>query len=278
MSKLPNANRFIDLSDYGRPAARFIANSIKETNLTPIHVTIGFIISGLLAVVCILFDYFWAAAFFLIFKSILDAADGELARLKKTPSYTGRYFDSVADIILNLLILLALWYVTDSSLAFTVLAFLGIQLQGTLYNYYYVILRNRFDGDTTSRIFENEAPVAIKGEKQQNVNILFRLYKILYGAFDKTIFVLDSNAYKSDWFPKWFLTAVSTLGLGFQLLIIGVMLVLGGKEHIIPFFTLYSLFIFVFIGIRKYFDIKSIAWSKKISHLNSRTFQLMKSR
>ncbi len=272
MPKLPNQNRFIDLSDYGRPVARFIANSLKKTNLTPFHVTIGFTISGLLAVVCILSGYFGAAAFFLIFKSILDAADGELARLKKTPSYTGRYFDSVADIILNLLIILAIGYVADSSLAYTVLAFLAIQLQGTLYNYYYVILRTRFEGDTTSRIFENKTPKALKGEKQKNVDILFRLYKTFYGIFDNAIFILDRNAFKSDWFPKWFMTAVSTLGLGFQLLIIGGMLVLGWKDYIIPFFIIYSVLIFLFIGIRKYYDVKSIGLSKKQIHLNLHMF------
>ena len=143
MPKLPKSKRFIDLSDYGRPAARIIASVLKDTSLTPIHVTIGFIISGLLAVACILNGYLWAAAFFLIFKSILDAADGELARVKKTPSYTGRYIDSVADIILNLLFLFALWYVTGSNLVYVILAFLSIELQGTLYNYYYVNLRNR---------------------------------------------------------------------------------------------------------------------------------------
>ena len=272
MPKLPDENRFIDLSDYGRPAARIVANALKETTFTPIHVTIGFIISGLLAVACIIFGFYWAAAFFLIFKSILDAADGELARLKKTPSYTGRYFDSVADIILNLLILLSIWYVTDSSLVITILAFLGIQLQGTLYNYYYVILRNRFDGDTTSRIFENETPIAKKGEKQKNVNILFTLYRIFYGNFDKAIYTLDRNASNDKWFPKWFMTAVSTLGLGFQLLIISVMLVIGWKDYIIPFFIIYSVLIFVFTGIRKYYETKSVALSKKNSRLNRAYF------
>ena len=263
MPKLPKARRFIDLSDYGRPLARVIAISLKETSFTPIHVTIGFIISGLLAVACILNGYFWVAAFFLIIKSILDAADGELARVKKTPSYTGRYFDSVADILLNFLLLLAIWYITDSNLAYTILAFLGMELQGTLYNYYYVILRNRLDGDTTSRIFEDVTPAALKGEKQNNVNILFRLYRILYGSFDKAIYKLDRNASNGNWFPKWFMTAVSTLGLGFQLLMIGVMLALGWKKYIIPFFIIYSISIFMFTGVRKYYETKSIAWSKK---------------
>lgn len=251
MSKLPKAHKFIDLSDYGRPPARVIANLLKETTFTPIHVTIGFIISGLLAICCMVNGYFWGAAFFLIFKSVLDAADGELARVKDTPSYVGRYFDSVADIVLNLFIIMAIWYITDTHLVYTLMAFLGIQLQGTLYNYYYVILRNSLNGDTTSRVFEKNAPVAMKGEKQRNVNIFFWCYKRLYGNFDRAIYLLDSNASKSQKLPNWFMTSVSVLGLGFQLLIISVMLVLGWVEYIIPFFITYSLMILIFIGIRK---------------------------
>ena len=251
MSKLPKEHKFIDLSDYGRPIARLIANSLKETALTPIHVTIAFIISGLISIICILLGYFWAAAFFLILKSILDAADGELARIKNTPSYTGRYLDSVADIILNFLTLLSLWYTSETHFLYSFFAFLGLQLQGTLYNYYYVILRNNVNGDTTSRIFEYESPVALKGESQKNVNILFAIYKLLYGVFDKTIYTLDANAHKCKQFPKLLMTALSTFGLGFQLLLISVMLVLGYKDYIVSFFLWYSLMIIVFISIRK---------------------------
>jgi hypothetical protein len=251
MSKLPKEYRFIDLSDYGRPVARLIANSLKETSYTPIDVTIWFVISGLIAIGCILSGYYWAAAFFLIFKSILDAADGELARIKKTPSHTGRYLDSVSDIILNLLIFISLWYATDSNFVSCILAFLAIQLQGTLYNYYYVILRNSVNGDTTSRVFEYDSPIAMKGEKQKNVNILFGIYKVLYGVFDKIIYMLDGNAAQGQRVPNFLMTALSTFGLGFQLLVISLMLVIGYKEYIISFFLWYSIMIFVFIGIRK---------------------------
>jgi phosphatidylglycerophosphate synthase len=253
MSKLPKNHKFIDLSDYGRPAARLIANSLKETSITPIQVTVLFIISGLFAIACMLCGYYWAAAFFLILKSVLDAADGELARIKKTPSYTGRYFDSVADIILNFFIFLALWHITDSRLIYAIAAFIGIQLQGTLYNYYYVILRNKYNGDTTSRVFEDKTPIALEGENQRNVNFLFALYKLLYGVFDKTIYFLDKKAISGKPFHNWFMTAVSTFGLGFQLLIISIMLVLGWVTFIIPFFIGYTAMIFVFIGIRKVF-------------------------
>lgn len=251
MSKLPKEHKFLDLSDYGRPIARVIAKSLKNTSFTPIHVTLGFIISGLIAIYCIIQGYYWLAAFFLIFKSILDAADGELARLKQKPSYTGRYLDSVADILLNALFLLSIFYVTDTSIWVCLLAFLGIQLQGTLYNYYYVILRNNLDGDTTSRVFEDKTPIALKGEKQKHVNILFRLYKLFYGAFDKTIYTFDSNAINGTVLPNWFMTCVSAFGLGFQLLIIAIMLISGLKEYILPFFAIYTVMVIVFIGVRK---------------------------
>jgi len=251
MSKLPKQNQFLDLSDYGRPVAKVIANSLKHTSFTPIHVTLSFILSGLLAIICILNGYYWAAMFFLVLKSILDAADGELARVKNTPSYTGRYLDSVSDIILNLLILITIWYVTNGSLAYTILAFFGLQLQGTLYNYYYVILRNKHNGDTTSRVFEKETPKALKGEKQRNVNLLFGLYTLFYGVFDRIIYRLDTGAVEAQNLPNWFMTAVSTFGLGFQLLLIGIMLAYEMKHYIIPFFICYSLFILVFIAIRR---------------------------
>jgi len=254
MSKLPNEYQFIDLSDYGRPIAKIIANYLKNTSITPIHVTISFVFCGFMAIACILYGYYWATAFLLIMKSILDAADGELARLNERPSYTGRYLDSVSDIILNILILITIWHVSDGSLLYTILALIGLQLQGTLYNYYYVILRNKFNGDTTSRIFEKNIPTALKGEKQQHVTILFKMYRLFYGIFDYIIYQLDSTAKDSKNLPNWFMTAVSTFGLGFQLLLIGLMLVLNLKDYIIRFFILYSVFIFVFIGIRRFIN------------------------
>lgn len=254
MSKLPKDRKFLDLSDYGRPVARWIANSFKYTSITPVHVTWMFVVSGLLATYCILQQYYWGALFFLTLKSTLDAADGELSRVKNTPSYTGRYLDSVADILLNFIFLLAIWWVTSTSIWMMLLAFIGIQLQGTLYNYYYVILRNQANGDTTSRIFEVKAPKALPGEKQSTVNLLFAMYNSLYIIFDKTIYYMDTAAVNSKRFPKAFMTLLSTFGLGFQLLIMGIMLVLGQIECIIPFFITYSGLIIIFIGIRKWIN------------------------
>jgi antibiotic biosynthesis monooxygenase (ABM) superfamily enzyme len=52
-------------------------------------------------------------------------------------------------------------------------------------------------------------------------------------------------------FPKWFMTLVSVYGLGFQLLIMALMLVFKLESLVIPFFIGYSVLIIVFICIRK---------------------------
>ena len=252
MPKLAAQDKFIDLSDYGRSLGKLFANQLKDTRFTPIHVTLLFGFSGLIAILCILKNHFFFAAFFILLKSIIDAADGELARIKNTPSYTGRYLDSIFDIVLNFLILMAICYVSKTTFWFTLFAFIGIQLQGTLYNYYYVILRNKsIGGDSTSKIFEYKSPKALPGETQKSVDILFKIYTLVYGIFDKIIHFLDSDAYKVKTFPNWFMTLLSIYGLGFQLLIIAVMIPLNLIEYIIPFFIVYTLLIFVIIGIRK---------------------------
>jgi hypothetical protein len=252
MSKLTAQDQFLDLSDYARPFGKFLANQLKNTRFTPVHVTLLFGLSGLIATYCILTQqYFWAA-FFIILKSGIDAADGELARLKKTPSYFGRYLDSVFDIVLNFMLLLAICSVSESSLFIALMAFIAIQLQGTLYNYYYVILRTRsVGGDATSKIFEYKSPTALPGESQKSVDILFKIYTIVYGGFDKIIHLLDPNAYKVKMFPNWFMTLVSLYGLGFQLLIISLIMPTRWLNFILPFFILYSVLGIVMIGIRK---------------------------
>jgi hypothetical protein len=149
---------------------------------------------------------------------------------------------------------MSICYVSQTTIGFALLAFFAIQLQGTLYNYYYVILRNKsVGGDATSKIFEYKTPKALPGESQKSVTILFGIYTIVYGLFDKIIHYLDATAYKVKTFPNWFMTLLSLYGLGFQLLIIAFMLPMNWIEYIVPFFIGYSFLLVILIGIRKYF-------------------------
>jgi phosphatidylglycerophosphate synthase len=252
MSKLNAEDQFLDLSDYGRSFGRFLAKSLQETQFTPIHVTLLFGICGLMAIASMLSGYYILAAFLLILKSGIDAADGELARLKKTPSYSGRYLDSIFDFLLNFMFLATITYITNAEIWLFILAFFGMQLQGTLYNYYYVILRNRsVGGDSTSKIFENKTPRALPGERQKTVNNLFKIYLLFYGIFDRIIYFLDGDAYKVKKFPNWFMTLLSVYGLGFQLLLMSFLLATGFIIYILPLFSIMTILIIGWIAIRK---------------------------
>lgn len=252
MPKLSASHQFLDLSDYGRPLAKYCAEQLKNTRLSPIHITLIFGLTGLLAVYCILGGHYKWASLFILLKAVIDAVDGELARAKNKPSYSGRYLDSIFDLVLNFLFLMSICYVSDTTFWTSLSAFIALQLQGTLYNYYYVILRNNAaGGDTTSKIIEDCAPKALPGESQKAVNDLFRIYRLVYGIFDKAILSLDRNASRVKGFPNWFMTLLSLYGLGFQLLIMAILLPLGFIEYISPFFICYSVLIVFLIAIRK---------------------------
>ncbi len=254
MSKLSADKKFFDVSDYGRHIAISLAKRLKHTRITAIHITLVFGICGLIAVYCILNQYYVTAGCFLILKSIIDALDGELSRAKNTSSYTGRYLDSIFDVILNFLFLLAVSYVAHENTWLTLLAFICMQLQGTIYNYYYVIIRNNSIGaDATSKIFETTTPMAFPGESQKAVNILFTFYFICYSVYDRAIYAMDRKAPAIKYFPNWFMSLVSIYGLGFQLLIMAVLLAFKMIEIIIPFFVAYSVFMIVIIAIRRIF-------------------------
>jgi phosphatidylglycerophosphate synthase len=251
MSKLTRKNRFIDLSDYGRPLARFIARKLKNTCVTPVHVTLLFGVSGLLAIFSILREYYMLALVFLLLKSILDAADGELARINNQPSYIGRYLDSILDSLLNFAFLAAIGWMAGEGFAWVLLAFVCLQVQGTLYNYYHVVLRHKTSGELTSKVFETKTPVAYPQESQAIVNVLFGVYRLLYKYFDELVYRMDPRALKAKAFPSWFMSLVSLYGLGFQLLLMGIFLALGWIGFIIPFLIGYSILLPVLIIVRR---------------------------
>jgi phosphatidylglycerophosphate synthase len=251
MSKLGVANKFVDVSDYGRPVAKLIAVAFKNTRVTAIHITLLFGVSGILAIVYMLKAQFWLAGFFLILKSILDAADGQLARVKNEPSYSGRYLDSILDSLLNLALIISIAVYTGTNTWLALLAYMCMQTQGTVYNYYHVIFRHTTAGEITSQIFEDTVPTAYVGESQASVNILFKLFRILYRAFDDLVYALDPRAQHATVFPKWFMFLVSFYGLGFQLLLMALFMAAGWIGMIIPFFIGYSVLIPVFVAVRR---------------------------
>ena len=218
--KVHAGDKFLDLSDYGRPVARRLVQALMNTPITPVQITlsytvVGFIAAGLFGVGGYVNGV--VAGILLLVKSTLDAADGSLARARERPSRVGRFLDSICDYAVNAAVFFGLAVnggLTIGKAAVAVIALESATWQCSAFSYYYVHYRNLTGGDTTSQLNESESE-GYPWDDPRLVHILRRLYAILFGWQDGLLGKLDRN--------KRLLTAITVLGLGFQLLLIAVL-------------------------------------------------------
>ena len=99
--KMKEVEEVFDLFFY-RPLAFLLVKLIYKTNITPNQLTIAAIFMGVIGG-CFyaqgLPQYFIIGALFYMMFNILDCSDGQLARLKKNGTHTGRIIDGFADYI-----------------------------------------------------------------------------------------------------------------------------------------------------------------------------------
>ena len=88
--KVPKAARFVDLSDYARPLAVWIARRLRDTAVTAPDVTAFWGVIGVTAAFCYAvggYQYALLGTALMQAKNVLDAVDGSLARLQVRPSF-----------------------------------------------------------------------------------------------------------------------------------------------------------------------------------------------
>jgi CDP-diacylglycerol--serine O-phosphatidyltransferase len=66
------------------------------------------------------------------------------------------------------------------------------------------------------------------------------------------VYWMDPRASNANTFPNWFMSLISIYGLGFQLLLIAILLSANLIGFIIPFFIGYSALFLVFIPMRRW--------------------------
>jgi phosphatidylglycerophosphate synthase len=255
MTKLPEDKKFIDVSDYARPFAVRLVKFLLPTKIGAVQITYSFLAVGLSSAYLIYIDkYLILAAFLILTKSMLDAADGEIARQRNEPSMVGRYLDSIFDFVVNFFLFLSIALVFQQEIWFMLFSLLLFQLQGSIYNYYYLVKRYQVNGDKTSRIFESEEPEPFKHDNVKFLKVLHKIYLLIYGWQDFIIHKLDPNAISGRELPSWFLTMASFFGLGFQLLIIAMFLTFNLHQYTFMFFILpYSIYAIIIVLVRRAF-------------------------
>ncbi|MBT93432.1 MAG: hypothetical protein CMA60_01230 [Euryarchaeota archaeon] len=207
----------IDLSEWGRPFARVIARFLKEKPISVMQVTTFHLLLTIFCAWLILEGNTIIACFLLILKGVIDAVDGELARIRERPSHVGRYWDTVADTIGLIAVMWAFGRLFGWEPLLTFALILATLLQYSLFNHYSILMRNLGSGDITSRIDETVKPIAYSWEKQSTVNLFHRIYLVFFSWQDSIISWLSGKGSKNLVFE---LTVSSSLGFGMQSLII----------------------------------------------------------
>ena len=98
----------------------------------------------LLSVLCawlILQDYIVESCFLLVIKGVVDAIDGELARIRERPSHVGRYWDTIADTIGLILVTYAFGQYLNWDNLYSIGIVIVILLQYSLFNHFSVKMR-----------------------------------------------------------------------------------------------------------------------------------------
>ena len=241
MNKVPRRAAFLDLSDYARPLARPVVRWLTPTRVRAWHVTLAYTLVGGMAVLLIASGdllHRRLGALLLPVKSWMDAVDGSLARAQRRPSRVGRFLDSLADFVLNLLLIAVLGRETPG-LAF--LAFLSMTLQGTLFHRGYVLYRHAVGGDRTA-LPDERREERYPWDSPGVLRVLQGMYRICYGWQDRLMAMLD-RAFCPDTpppSPRW-MTLVSVHGLGFQLLWMVPFIWVGADQALLWSFVLWNL-------------------------------------
>jgi len=179
---------------------------------------------GLAAAGAIVSDNLLLAALLVQVKTLLDNADGQLARHTGRVSVLGRYLDAESDLLVDAALLGAVGWVTGQT-ALAVLAYLLLTL----------VLAVNFDVELLYRRERGE-PLDPQPTGTGAARLLERVYALVYGPLDRLVAgFVEWRLARSDataeerlaYHDAWTVGALANLGLSTQMAVLGVVLALG---------------------------------------------------
>jgi phosphatidylglycerophosphate synthase len=153
---------------------------------------------------------FLAAALLVQLKTLLDNADGQLARLTGRVSAFGRYLDSELDLLVNAALFAALGWATGRP-TFALAGFLAVT----------AVLSLNFNAERLSRAASAEP----EGTTGTATSLLRRVYRLFYAPQDR---LAERLVARRPWLTSGAaVTLLANLGLSSQLAVFGLLLALG---------------------------------------------------
>jgi archaetidylinositol phosphate synthase len=214
------AGRELVLELVFRPLANALVPLLVRARLAPPAVVLANAAVGLLAALVLYRGHIVGAALLLQLKTLLDNADGALARATARVTLTGRYLDTLADLVVNVGVFVALGHVTRQPLL-AAAAFVALTL----------VLAVDFNVTALYRESHGIATVEPPASGSGIERTLAFLYRIWFGVLDRV--VRGVSGWRFGDRPAYDAVAVgvlANLGLTTQLVVLGVCLVLGAPE------------------------------------------------
>ena len=207
-----------------RPAAQLVVLALRPLGVSPPAVVLSNTVCGLGAAIAIMRGHLVVGALLLQAKTVLDNADGQLARATGRISVLGRYLDSESDLLVNAAVFAALGSTTGEPFL-ALAAFLVLTLVLSVdFNLERLYRRERGD--------ERDASPPARGI----AGLLARVYAVVYGTQDRAIerFVerrlerLDAGTeVRLAYHDRASLFVLANFGLSTQLAVLGVCLAIG---------------------------------------------------
>ena len=199
------------------PLSSVLVAGLRRLGIPPHAVVLANATAGLGAALVLARGELVAAAVLLQLKTLLDNADGQLARATGRVTLAGRYLDTIADLVVNAALFAALGYLTDKPVL-AVAGFVALT----------VVLAADFNATElyrqTHRI-PTPHPAATGGRVER---VLEGVYGVVFGPLDRALRALAARRFgERGGYDRFTVTALANLGLTTQLLVLGVCLVLG---------------------------------------------------
>lgn len=210
------AGRELLLESVFRPAANGLVPVFSRLAVPPPAVVLANAAAGFVAALLLARGELVAAALVLQLKTLLDNLDGQLARATGQVTLTGRYLDTLADLVVNAALFAALADVTDLPL----LA-LGSFLALT------VVLAFDFNATELYREAHGISPTRPRAAGGRAERALGAAYALLFRPLDRAAGALAERLPSRRTYDAFTVTALANMGLTTQLAVLGLCLALG---------------------------------------------------
>lgn len=233
------AGRELLLESVFRPLSNRFVPLLQRIDVSPPTVVLANAVAGLIAALALTRGQLLAAAVLLQLKTLLDNMDGQLARASGRVTLTGRYLDTVADLVVNAALFAALGYVTGQPFL-AAASFVALTL----------VLAVDFNVTELQREADDiprRQPVVTGGRVER---VLAWFYAALFAPMDRVVRSVSERRFGGRVaYDRFTLTFLANLGLTTQLAVLGLCLALAGPG-VYFWFVLVCLFALVPLQLR----------------------------